>query len=425
MSYVRKQLDWQDTADENYVVRHWLGHLPLPISYWVNGVAIPFILNFLAQTALTQLGRTEIALHWLMALGVAYYVFSVPLWVWSIVGIWRSAGYHEERGGSAGWANAAKAAVILGALGQYLNSHNRFLSLMEESSLAFGADPIGDPAQFTVQRDGQTALVDGNMTAGTAERFNGFIQSHPEIRGVSLRSKGGRVLEADRMAKLINRRGLNTEAQEYCMSACTLVLLAGKERSATADAQVGFHQPQFPGLSAGEQGTMTSDMRQMYIKAGVAPDFLDKALSVSPESMWFPSVDELMSAKVITTSPIVVKARSKMEVEIRGQELQQYLDYTAGQISAAGPLKVDQLVTRTGARATPGVLTIRFRLNAESSQFDAGEAKRKFGPAITKQICGDKETGLAVHDGATIILSYYDRNGRAAFSIPVSKCGEM
>jgi hypothetical protein len=232
------------------------------------------------------------------------------------------------------------------------------------------------------------------------------------------------MFEADRMAKVINRRRLNTEAQEYCMSACTLVLLAGKERAATAAAQVGFHQPQFPGVSAAEQGMMISDMRAMYVKAGVAPDFLDKALSVPPESMWFPTVDELISAKVITSSPIIVNARSKMEIEIRGQELQQYLDYTAGEINAAGPLAVDQLTTRIGARATPHVLTIRFRLNAQKSRFDADRAKRRMGPVIAKQICGDQKLGLAVDDGATIVLSYYDRNGDAAFSIPVSKCGE-
>jgi hypothetical protein len=425
MSYIKSQLDWHETADENYVVRHWLGHLPLPISYWVNGVVIPFALGFAVQAALTELGRTEIPLHWLMAIGVAYYLFSVPLWVWSVVGIWRAAGFHEERGGSAGWANAAKAAVIIGALSQFLQSHDRFLSLVEESSLAFGADPLGNPAQFTVQRDGKTALLDGNITVGTAERFKGFIQSHPEITNVSLRSKGGRILEADRMAKLINKRGLNTGAQEYCTSACTLVLLAGKERAATADAQVGFHQPQFPGLSAAEQGMMISDMREMYVKAGVAPDFLDKALSVSPESMWFPSVDELTSARVITTSPIVVKARSKIESEIRGQELQQYLDYTAKQINAAGSLAVDKFTTRTGAQATPHVLTIRFRFDVSKSQLNAGLVKRELEPVLVKKVCSDQETSLAVHDGATFIFSYYDRNGTAAFAVPVSKCEEI
>lgn len=423
MSYIQKQLDWQDTADRNYIVRHWLGHLPLPISYWVNGVVVPFAFAFGVQAALTQLARTEIALHWLMALDLLYLVFSAALWLWSIVGIWRSAGYHEERGGSAGWANAARAMVVIGALGQFLQSHDRFLYLAEEANLAFGTDPLGDPAQFTVQRGGKNALLDGNITEGTAERFKSFMEAHPEITDVNLRSKGGRTFEADRIAKFINQHGLNTAAQEYCMSACTLVLLAGKERAATADAKVGFHQPQFPGLSGAEQATLVSDMRQMYIKAGVTPEFLDQALSVPPENMWFPTVDQLLSAKVITTSPIVVKARSKLEKEMRGNALQEYLNYTAGQINSAGPFKLDKLTTRTGARATTNVLTIRYRLDVQASQIDAAFAKRHLAPVLTKQVCDDQKTNLAVYDGATFVFSYYDRNGNAAFSIPVSKCG--
>jgi len=423
MSYVNRELDWQDTGDENYIVRHWLGHLPLPISYWVNGVLIPFALAFVAQATLVQLARTEIALRWLMLLDLAYLVLSAVLWIWSIVGIWRSAGFHEERGGSAGWANFARAVVVISALAAFLQSHNRFLYLAEEGSLAFGEDPIGNPANFVVQPGGKTASLDGNITAGTAARFTRFMETHPQISAVSLRSRGGRMLEADRMAKLISRRGLNTDAQEYCMSACTLLLLAGRERAATANAQIGFHQPQFPGLSGSEQGILNSDLRELYIKAGVDPGFLDKALSVAPDSMWFPSVDDLLSAKVITTSPIVVRARSKLESEMRDQQLQRYLDYTAGQLNAAGSVRLDKVTTRVGARTTPHTLTIRFRLDAQASQINAGLAKRNLGPGLAKQVCGDRKGRLAVDAGATFVFSYFDRKGVQAFAIPVSNCG--
>ena len=422
MSYVEKLLDWEDTRDENYIVRHWLGHLTLPVSYWVNGTVIPFTFGFAAQAALTQLIRTEVSLHWIAALDLAYLVFSAALWTWSIVGIWRSAGYHEERGGSAGWANFARAVVAIGALGAFQQSHDRFLYLAEEGSLAFGEDPIGSPATIAVQRGEKTAFIDGNITAGMAERFKHFLKAHPEITALNLRSQGGRVLEADRMAKLISKRGLNTEAQEFCMSACTLLLLAGRERAATADARVGFHQPQFPGLTAGEQGALSNDLRELYIQAGVDPAFLDKALTISPENMWFPSVNELLAAKVITTSPIVVRGRGKLETEMRDEQLQRYLEYTAGQINKAGSVKVDKFTTRTSARATPDVLTIRFQFGGQRSEIDVGMVKRELGPVLRKQVCSDNRMSLAVDAGATFKLSYYDRNGSEAFTIPISKC---
>lgn len=422
MSYVEKRIDWQDTADENYIVRHWLGHLTLRTSYWINGVVIPFSLSFAVQVTLAQIAQSEIALQWIMALDVAFLVFSAALWIWSIVGIWRSAGYHEERGGSAGWSNVARAVVVLQALGAVSQSHDRFLYLVEGTSLAFGKDPMGDPAGIALQSGGKTALVDGNITAGLAERFKHFIEAHPEVTAVSLRSNGGRMLEADRMAKLINRRGLDTEAQEFCMSACTLLLLAGRERAATADARVGFHQPQFPGLSAAEQRELSDNLRGLYIKAGVDAGFLDKALSVAPQDMWFPTVDEMLTAGVITTSPIVVRGRSKMQTEMRNQQLQRYLDYSARQIDAAGRVKLDEITTRTGARATPRVLTIRFVINGYKSQMDVGSVKRELGPVLKKQVCEDRKMSLAVDAGATFVFSYYDLDGAQAFTMPISEC---
>jgi hypothetical protein len=215
MAYVSTGLDWQETTNENYFVRHWRGHLPLPTSYWVNGLIIPTVLSVAALAELTHLARTEIGLQSLAALDLGFLLFSALMWVWSIVGIWRSAGYHEDRGGSGGWANIARAVVLIGAFGAFLQSHDRFLYLAEEAKLAFGEDPIGNPATISVERKSNAALIDGNITAGTAERFKDFIGSHTAITEVVLRSNGGRTLEADRMAKFIRRRGLNTEAREF------------------------------------------------------------------------------------------------------------------------------------------------------------------------------------------------------------------
>ena len=422
VSYVKEQLDWRDTAGENYILRHWRGHLSLPISYWVNGLVIPFAITFGLTAGITQLATTELSLQWLMVGSLAVLALGALVWIWSIVGIWHSAGYHVERGGGAGWANFARFMVVMAALGAVGQSHNRFLYALEAGQLAFGQDPIGEPAKLTLQPDRKTAVLDGNITAGTAKRFGDFIGEHPEVKSVSLRSLGGRMLEADRMAKLINRRRLNTEAQEYCMSACTVVLLAGKERSATSRARIGFHQPQFPGITPDDQAAIVADMRAMYLKAGVDGDFLDKVVRVAPDNMWFPTVDELLDAKVITTSPIVVRGRSKMEVAMRDQQLQRYLDYQAAQINASGPKRIDHMTTRTGAKATPHVLTIRFKTEFSRGQVDPSVGRREMRPVLSKQICDDRKTSLAVDAGATFVFTYFDRSGGEIFSVPISQC---
>ena len=189
LSYIHEELDWRDTGDENYLVRHWKGHLPLPVSYWVNGIVIPFGLTWGGELALTQLGRTDVALRWLMMAGLVYLAFASTIWVWSMVGIWRSAGYHEERGGNPGWANFARFLVVISALGAVGQMHNRLMFLVEASQLALGQDPIGTMASFSVERDGKSALLDGNITAGAAEKFGSFLAAHPSVQSADQYSR--------------------------------------------------------------------------------------------------------------------------------------------------------------------------------------------------------------------------------------------
>jgi len=58
--------------------------------------------------------------------------------------------------------------------------------------------------------------------------------------------------------------------------------------------KIGFHQGSFGGE------VYTSGFRETYNAAGLSKSFVDKALSTPPSSVWWPTLDELVKAGVVT-----------------------------------------------------------------------------------------------------------------------------
>ena len=118
-SHLHHDLEAPDVTEQpgrNYFVRHWLGELSLPKSYWVNMVLAVVAICFSAfalQAALQNSGVPSgpVALSaWIL---FGFLVLAIV--AWQLVGTWRSAAQHQERGGSAFWARAAQAMVVVGA----------------------------------------------------------------------------------------------------------------------------------------------------------------------------------------------------------------------------------------------------------------------------------------------------------------------
>jgi hypothetical protein len=88
----------------NYLVRHWRGELSLPVSYWVNGTLVSL-----------PAGLVDTYIDWdaipLFA-GMMFFVLLIGLFVWQVVGIWRSATRYE-REYQEGWGYAAKGVILL------------------------------------------------------------------------------------------------------------------------------------------------------------------------------------------------------------------------------------------------------------------------------------------------------------------------
>jgi hypothetical protein len=420
--YDEEVIAWDEKNwGKNYLLRHWAGHLPLPVAYWVNGAILSALILAAVEYLTGRLADQGGSLRGLAIVALVYLGFSALLWVWSSVGIWRSAYWHHRRGGTHGWGIAARTAVVLSLLVTLLRSGDLALQATELGTLARGRDSIGEIARMTVSKDGAQLLVEGNLASGAAERFESLLGKSPAVKELVLTSPGGRMLEAERMAALIRKRGLDTRVADHCMSACTSLLLAGRTRTAPETAQIGFHQPSFPGVSAYALSDAIERIRAEYIAAGVDNGFVGRALATPAQSMWFPTPEELVGAGVLTGSDVFVteggwtRRETLDEMHVRRQ-----MQAAAARMNARGAVRLDDFTTLEGASASGTTLTQHYRVKTEG--LDVAGSKANLSRSFRREICSSAESVTAIRQGGRFVISYKDLKGRPVFDVVVASC---
>lgn len=78
-----------------WIGRHWRGELPLFDAFWINGVLVNIAFSILGWGENRLMGDDP---HWLWVfIAVPMAVLMVPLTVWQVVGVWRSASHFPGR----------------------------------------------------------------------------------------------------------------------------------------------------------------------------------------------------------------------------------------------------------------------------------------------------------------------------------------
>jgi hypothetical protein len=95
--------------DDNYLKRHWCGELSLAQSFWVNYILLNLAFNLLPHPDFYKP-------TWTPSARLLYYGMRVVVYIWQLVGCWRTAS-REESG--YGWAAMIVMAIntILGIVG--------------------------------------------------------------------------------------------------------------------------------------------------------------------------------------------------------------------------------------------------------------------------------------------------------------------
>lgn len=194
-------------------------------------------------------------------------------------------------------AIAVAAASVL-AIGALL-SDRAVPALAEMWNIYNGDEELGD-LRLSVSPDGTTLHIDGTYGMGSDQAVRRALEQNPKIREVVLSGPGGRMGAGFEISRMIRSRRLATRVDTGCASACTIAFLGGVDRSIAPGAKLGFHQASFPGMSADDMYEANRDMKRfLTMSAGVAPEFAQRVLDTPGDSIWVPTPEELLAARVI------------------------------------------------------------------------------------------------------------------------------
>ena len=190
---------------------------------------------------------------------------------------------------------AASAILAIGTL-----LYDRAVPALTELWNIYNGDEELSDLAVSVSSDGTILHVDGTYGMDSDQAVRQALEQNPRVREVVLAGPGGRIGAGFGISRLIRNRRLATRVDTACASACTIAFLGGVDRSISAGAKLGFHRASFPGMSADDMFEANRDMkRYLTMSAGIAPDFAQRVLDTPGDSIWVPTPEELLAARVI------------------------------------------------------------------------------------------------------------------------------
>jgi hypothetical protein len=307
-----KQQIKPETSTPSWFLSHWRGETSLGISYWLNGILLATLLPTLILIAYSLIDPLRHSLRANALVVLILIVLRLGLWIWTIVGVTRSANRHTSRGGKPFWANAARVMICIAVVATLINAKRSLIPEMRVlTAMAIGHDPM-DTVNVEAAADGRTIMLDGTLGQGSIHKLQKIIDASPGATTLVLNSDGGRAAIAEELALRIRQRHLNTFVEDHCLSACTYLFLAGIKRELAEDADLGFHQPTAEGLGSGDE-ELIQEMVAYYRSIGLREWFIDRIVATPPEDMWYPTRRELKDGGIITVDP-VIRAESSMPV---------------------------------------------------------------------------------------------------------------
>jgi hypothetical protein len=283
-----------------FIGTHWRGELTLAHAYWGVAFLLTIIVVALSKVFGDWLGQANLSPVFTGITLISFLSFLCVMTIWQLVGVWRSAGNHMKLTGRKGWATIARLAVLLGVLRSVVDFSNVVWPLLSASAdLVAGRD--NTPAHhLRLLRNGTEVELAGGMPFGTAEALRNLLDAAPGVQILHLNSIGGRVGEGYAIYEIVRDRKLVTYTATNCVSACTVAFLGGSQRYLATKARLGFHSSSFGGLDQKQLPEINAELRRTLASHGAPTWFIDKALSTSAQSMWYPEHDELLAAKIVT-----------------------------------------------------------------------------------------------------------------------------
>lgn len=200
-------------------------------------------------------------------------------------------------------------------------------SLVVTSEVAANGRYIVEGERLYFNMESESAeyeLLPGLQTADAAV-FGAYILDFPEIKILVISGLGGSAQAAFSIIELIERNQLDVIAQGRCISACSTIFLAGKNRYLARGAVLGFHAPYL--MPEGERayfernrerrgwndvfdyvpsvysfGVSAAVRRFKYfLERGVDIEFIIESLDTASDEILEPTREQLFKAGVLTS----------------------------------------------------------------------------------------------------------------------------
>lgn len=310
----------------SFIKRYWEGKISLPISYWIVSLGtgiFGFFLVFQVEKYVSTL-TTFNPLAIFISMSVLYLALTV-ITIWQIVGVTRSSLNHINNPQKLKiWGILAIFAIISGLL-QTVNQYQKNLipQIVSMYKIAILSDPDLPSFKITVLENGSELKITGGIKHGLVKEVKKILSQVPSVTTINLESIGGRQGEAKDLYDLISRTGLNTVTNGTCLSACTIVFAAGKNRWIGVNGTLGLHSGSFEGMSNEDVNlSMNSTYKKIQMEKGIPRSFFLKGNNTSPDSMWYPTRDELHQNNFITSefSPAMSSLRILEQTLVKNLE---------------------------------------------------------------------------------------------------------
>jgi hypothetical protein len=183
----------------------------------------------------------------------------------------------------------------------------------------------GERLYFNMESESAEYELLPGLQSADAAVFGAYILDFPEIKTLVISGLGGRAQAAYSIIELIERNQLDVIAQGRCISACSTIFLAGKNRYLARGATLGFHAPYL--IPEGERayfernrerrgwndvfdyvpsvysfGVSAAVRRFTYFsERGVDIEFILKSLDTASDEIFEPTREQLYKAGVLTS----------------------------------------------------------------------------------------------------------------------------
>ena len=297
---------------DNFFIRYWKGNVSLPISYWlVNLVTTVLLFSFFSILAsfldsVTTFNPIIISISY----SLAYLLLTVVI-IWQTIGVMRSSINHIKNPNKLKiWGYLALVMISLGILQNFNTYRTSFLPILHSLfKMAFLNDPDIPSYKTTITENKSELKISGGIKKGLLKDIKKKILQNPSIKTINLESLGGRQGEAIDLYKFITNRNLNTVTNNECLSACTVVFAAGKNRWLGINGRLGFHSSSFEGMS---EKDVNKGFEKIFLQINkekkIPIKFLKKSNNIPSEDMWYPNIDELKANNYITSKFSLAKS---------------------------------------------------------------------------------------------------------------------